>query len=143
MNWSNLNNLQIGKYGEYLAKMEFTKCNFDVYGSEIDDKEIDFVIRNKNKQYFDIQVKSIRTSTKVVLNKGSFDYLALVILKDEAEPIFLMIPSVAWRDKRHSSFFIEKDRQGKKEFILNISSKSIKTLQSDYSFETQASLLGG
>ena len=48
-NWDNLNRLQIGKYAEYYAKMEFTSYGFDVYTSEVDDKGIDFVIRNQKK----------------------------------------------------------------------------------------------
>lgn len=40
MNWSELSSLQLGKYAEYLAKMEFMKHGFDVYSSEVDDKEI-------------------------------------------------------------------------------------------------------
>ena len=64
MDWSTLNKQQIGKYGEYLTKMEFTKYGFDVYTAEVDDKGIDFVIRNSGDKYFDIQVKSIRRYVK-------------------------------------------------------------------------------
>ena len=38
MNWDRLNSLQIGKYAEYLAKMEFTSYGFDVFKSEVDTK---------------------------------------------------------------------------------------------------------
>ena len=43
--WARLNHLQIGRFAEYLVKMEFTLFGFDVYGAEVDDKGIDFVIR--------------------------------------------------------------------------------------------------
>ena len=51
--WSSLNALQIGKYAEYYAKMEFTLYGFDVFTSEVDDKGIDFVAKINN-QYFDV-----------------------------------------------------------------------------------------
>ncbi len=37
-NWSKLNHIQLGKFGEYFAKMEFAKAGFDVYTAEVDDK---------------------------------------------------------------------------------------------------------
>lgn len=43
--WSNLTHLQIGKYGEYFAKMAFNRAGFDVYAAEVDNKGIDFVVR--------------------------------------------------------------------------------------------------
>ena len=42
--------------------MEFTSYGFDVYTSEVDDKDIDFVIRNQKSKYYEIQVKSLRGS---------------------------------------------------------------------------------
>ena len=43
--WKDLSPLQIGKYSEYLAKMEFILYGFDVYSPELDDKGIDFIVR--------------------------------------------------------------------------------------------------
>ncbi len=37
LNWSQLNHLQLGRYAEYYAKMEFASYGFDVYTSEVDD----------------------------------------------------------------------------------------------------------
>ncbi|MFX0173516.1 MAG: hypothetical protein ACFE9L_16615 [Candidatus Hodarchaeota archaeon] len=58
--WDKLTHLQIGKYAEYLVKIEFTMCGFDVYSAEIDDKGIDFIIRRSPTKFFEIQVKSVR-----------------------------------------------------------------------------------
>ena len=44
--WSNLNHMQLGKYAEYYAKMEFTSYGYDVYTSEVDDHGVDFVARD-------------------------------------------------------------------------------------------------
>lgn len=48
---SELNGLQLGRYGEYFAKMELASYGFDVYTSEVDDHGIDFVVRI-NKESF-------------------------------------------------------------------------------------------
>lgn len=58
--WSELSNLQLGRYGEYFAKMEFASYGLDVYTSEVDDHGIDFVVKNKLGKFFEIQVKAIR-----------------------------------------------------------------------------------
>ena len=58
--WSKLKPLQVGKYGEYLVKMEFTSLGYDVYTAEVDNKGIDFVIRTSKDNYYDVQVKAVR-----------------------------------------------------------------------------------
>jgi hypothetical protein len=52
-NWSRLSHLQVGRYAEYLVKMEFTMYGFDVYTPEVDDKCIDLVIRKREDHYYD------------------------------------------------------------------------------------------
>ena len=44
LNWSKLNHLQLGKYAEYYAKMEFASYGYEVYTSEVDDHGVDFVV---------------------------------------------------------------------------------------------------
>ncbi len=46
MKWSELSSVQLGQYGEYYAKMEFTSYGYDVYTSEVDDHGVDFVARD-------------------------------------------------------------------------------------------------
>lgn len=55
-----LNHLQVGRYAEYLAKMEFTLDGFDVYTAEVDDKGIDLVVRNECRKFHEAQVKAVR-----------------------------------------------------------------------------------
>ena len=55
--WGKLNHLQLGRYAEYYAKMEFTLLGFDVYEPEVDDKGIDFIIRKDEDNFYEIQVK--------------------------------------------------------------------------------------
>ena len=42
MNWNILSRLQLGRYVEYYAKMEFSSYDFEVYTSEVDDHGIFF-----------------------------------------------------------------------------------------------------
>ena len=57
--WTRLNHLQLGRYAEYVVKMELALYGFEIYGSEVDDHGIDFVARPAGtSHYFDIQVKS-------------------------------------------------------------------------------------
>jgi len=60
LEWFQLNSLQLGRYGEYYAKMEFASYGMDVYTSEVDDHGVDFVAKTKSGKFIEIQVKSIR-----------------------------------------------------------------------------------
>jgi len=74
LDWDKLNHLQIGRYAEYLIKMELTAYGCDVYTSEVDDRGIDFVVRKDSNTYYDIQVKSLRmkSSNYVFILKEKF-----------------------------------------------------------------------
>ena len=61
MNWSQLTSMQLGRYAEYYAKMEFASYGFEVYTSEVDDHGVDFVAKMPNSNHFlEVQVKSVR-----------------------------------------------------------------------------------
>jgi hypothetical protein len=98
--WSRLNRLQLGKYAEYLAKMEFLLHGCDVYASEVDDHGIDFVVRTHAGRHYDVQVKSYRPATNkyVFLQKSKFpispqSLLALVQFKDGEPAVLFLVPS--------------------------------------------------
>ena len=101
-NWNRLTALQLGKYAEYYAKMEFTLQGWDVYSPEIDDKGIDFIVK-KNRFLIETQVKSVRLEkTKYVfMQKSKFLkhanlFLCLVIFEENKGPNLFLIPSQAW-----------------------------------------------
>ena len=72
LKWSELSGLQRGRYAEYYAKMEFTSYGYEVYASEIDDRGIDFIVRNpKNGIFFEVQVKSLHGESGYVFIKKS------------------------------------------------------------------------
>ena len=143
-NWSKLNHLQLGKYGEYFAKMEFTKAGFDVYTAEVDDKGIDFVVRKNELEYFDIQVKSVRNNNYVFMRKEVFTprknlFLALILFEENKEPTLLLIPSLDWQNKAHS-FLVERNYEGKKskpEWGISITKSNVEEVKSLYDFDKQ------
>ncbi len=104
MNWSKLSSLQLGKYGEYYAKMEFASYGYDIYTSEVDDHGVDFVARNiDTRDFFEVQVKSLLKSdyTFIKKNKLCMDEHHLVCFlhfKDGELPEVYIIPATAWKN---------------------------------------------
>lgn len=139
-NWSKLNHIQIGRYAEYYAKMEFTLFNFDVYTTEVDDKGIDFVVRKDSQIYYDIQVKSVRGYNYIFMRKEVFELsqnllLAVFIFEDGSEPTPFLIPSNVW--KNPDKVFVSRDYENgksKPEWGINLSRKNRDRLD-EYSFE--------
>ena len=148
--WSRLSPLQLGRYAEYLVKMEFTLHGFDVYTAEVDDKGIDFVIRKEHKQvgeepkysYYDVQVKSIRGMYYIFLPKERFtlrdNLLAAIGLFEDGDlPRLYLIPATAWHQP--NALFVDRDYEGlksKPEYGLNISERNLLLLER-YKFENQ------
>jgi len=143
-NWSKLSHLQLGKYGEYFAKMEFTKAGFDVYTSEVDDKGIDFIIRKNESEHYDIQVKSVRNYNYVFMRKEVFTLrknflLALVLFEEGEQPTLCLVPSLEW-ERKLEKFFSENDYENKKsrpEWGLKISKNNAEEFKNAYEFNKQ------
>lgn len=141
-NWSSLNRLQLGRYAEYLVKMEFTLYGFDVYGSEVDDRGIDFVVRKEPNAYYDIQVKSacLPRGKYIFFPKQKFQLrknllAAIVLFYDGHPPEFYLIPSSAW--KHPDDLLADYNYVGKKsppEWGIRLSKKNIPLL-SRFAFE--------
>lgn len=133
--WSKLNKQQVGAYVEYFVKMEFTMYGFQVYGTEVDDRGIDFVARHRDGPFLSVQVKSARTANYVFMGKHHFDpskelFLALGLLKDDQEPKLYLIPSLVWTNPNGT--FVSRDYDGlksKPEWGLNLSKKNLPELE--------------
>ena len=141
--WFELNNLQLGRYGEYFAKMEFASYGLDVYTSEVDDHGVDFIIKNKQGKFFEIQVKAIRLEKTgyVFMRKDKFNIkqenllLILLLFEDGKLPKVYLIPSKEWEVQ--NDLFRDREYEGlksKPEYGLNISKKNMVLLE-QYSFE--------
>lgn len=135
-NISELNKLQVGRYGEYLTKNEFMLFGFDVYTSEVDDKAIDYVIR-KNKKYYDVQVKTVRKLGPVYLQKHVFTprenlFVALVLLNTENQHSFYLIPSIVWKNPKGCFVSHDYEKAGlksKPEWGINFSQINLSQLE--------------
>jgi hypothetical protein len=130
--------MQLGRYAEYYAKMEFASYRFDVYTSEVDDHGIDFVAKNTHGKFYEVQVKAIRSSSTnyVFMEKEKFDInmdnllLMLLIFSNEKLPEAYLIHSKEWMSI--NSLLTEKDFIGlksKPEYGLNLSKKNMEILQ--------------
>lgn len=134
--WQRLTKLQIGRYAEYLVKMEFTLYGFDVYSAEVDDKGIDFVVRLSEKKYYDVQVKSARGLNYIFFPKAKFaprDNLlaAIVIFRDKKKPDLYLIPSEEWV-KNPNNLLVSRDYKNKNsdpEWGLQLSEKNLTLLR--------------
>ena len=148
--WAHLNHLQVGRYAEYLAKMEFTLHGFDVYGAEVDDKGIDFVIRRATDRFYDVQVKSLRPkkgASHAFLPKSTFELrdtqlAVLVLFEQEKPPELFLLPSLAWT--KPSALLVSRDYEGsmksRPEWGIQISGKA-RPLLNAFAFEKQVDKL--
>jgi hypothetical protein len=135
MNWSKLNHIQLGRYAEYYAKMEFASYGLDIYTSEVDDHGIDFVAKTKDGSFLELQVKAIRQNNYVFMKKDKWDiddentFLILLIFEDNNMPRVYMIPSNAW--KTPNGLLCDNDYEGLKsepEYGINVSKKNMPLL---------------
>lgn len=136
--WSQLSPLQLGKYGEYYAKMEFSSYGFDVYTSEVDDHGVDFVAKNiKTGIFYEVQVKSLYKSNNVILSKDKLvlDEQHLVCFLHFVEgklPKVYIIPAIAWKHPNEVLADRNYDKPGQKskpEWGINYSQKNISLLE--------------
>ena len=94
--------MQLGRYAEYYAKMEFTSYGFDVYTSEVDDHGVDFVAKPPlGTTYYEVQVKSSRDFGYVYIPKEKMQLTANRLVCylhfiDGQLPDVYIIPSTAW-----------------------------------------------
>ena len=139
MLWSKLNRMQLGRYAEYYAKMEFASYGYEVYTSEVDDRGIDFVVKNpKDRDYYEIQVKAIRNSGYVFMKKeympiSNNRLICLLLFADEHLPNVYIIPSTTWL--MPNALFVEHnyekdDQVSAPEWGMNLSKKNIPLLES-------------
>lgn len=137
--WAHLDTLKVGRYGEYFAKMALVRAGFDVYAPEVDDRAIDLILRldGAPPRYLDVQVKTLRTvkPTYLFLRKKHFTlapnrYLALVLLREGAEPDMFLVPSRVWLNP--AAPFSSRDYEGRKsepEYGLIVSPEALRTLE--------------
>jgi len=132
--------LHLGRIGELLAKAKFIEYDFDVYSTEVDHQGIDFIIKNKKGEYFEIQVKATNGNyvfmRKEIFNPKNNLFLMLLAYKDD-QPNYILIPSMEWKDNLQS-FMTDKNYDGKKsapEYGIYTSDKYLEKIKETYSFK--------
>jgi len=138
--WSTLNCIQKGTFGEYYAKMVFTMYGSEVYTSEIDDRGIDFVCRFNNSKFYEVQVKTVSNQNLQFIAEHKFKkspefLVALVRLVNEQEPELYVFCGIDWDSEEGLLKF--NSYEGKKSlpsYEIRISKKRLGTLQ-QYSME--------
>jgi len=133
--WSKLNKLQLGRYAEYYAKMEFASYGFEVYTSEVDDHGVDFIVKApEGHNYYEIQVKSCRNLTYIFIPKSKMELtsnriVCILLFTDNCLPDVYIIPATAWLVE--NDLIKSKDYEGLKsapEWGLNLSQKNLPLL---------------
>lgn len=139
--FDHLDNLQIGRIGEYWAKIWLTLGGFETYTVDVDDRGIDFVMKLESETFLKIQVKSIKQTTGSIFitKKGEWEtekinenlYLCAVIFENFKSPAIYLIPSTVWlqpnevfKDRKY-----DKGQKSKPEWGINISKKNIEYLK--------------
>lgn len=141
-NWKDLSSMQIGRYGEYFAKMEFTSYGFDVYTSEVDDHGVDFIAKNKNGVFYEVQVKSVRDDNYVFIKKSKIildekHLVCFIRFIDGELPDCYVFPSTVWNNPE-GTLFTSKDYEGLKsqpEYGISIKKKENLKLMQKYQSE--------
>jgi len=152
--WSRLNRLQLGKYAEYLAKMEFVLLGCDVFTSEVDDHGIDFVVRTRDARHFDVQVKSFRLPSKstpyIFVPKDRFDIsqsrlLALVQFVNGEDPNLFLLPAAVRTipNPLLESRDYGEGKQSPPEWGLTLSKRKLEALAQHWRFESVVAALQG
>ena len=137
--WSELTPMQLGRYAEYYAKMEFTSYGYEVYTSEVDDHGVDFVAKVPGTaKFYEVQVKSVRDYGYVFISKSKMPVLAahrLVCFMhfiDGKLPDVFVIPATAWAAPNAVLVDRNYDKPGqtsKPEWGISISRKNYSILE--------------
>lgn len=137
--WSKLNKIQKGSFGEHFAKMEFAMYGFLVFSAEVDDRGIDFVARRDDGLHFDVQVKTIteRNYTYISQSKFSEDLvICLVVLKEQFQPNLFLFRGSDWNCDTSGLLKPMKKYPSQKEaeYGINITKERVPLLQ-EFTFD--------
>ena len=140
LNWSELSPLQLGRYAEYYAKMEFASYGYEVYTSEVDDHGVDFVVKAPGTvKFYEVQVKSVRDYGYVFIAKSKMPVLTThrlvchIHFIDGQLPDVFVIPATAWAEPNEVLVDRNYDKPGqtsKPEWGISLSKKNYSLLDS-------------
>lgn len=136
---------QLGRFGEYYAKMVLASNGFAIYTSEVDDHGIDFVAE-KGNEFLKFQVKTVRLQKAknsgngyVFMKKEKFDvnddnlFLILVVIiiddkdKDSFSPDIYIIPASEWKNPQPPLVYRSYEKKkSNPEYGINLSLRRIR-----------------
>ncbi len=133
--WSKLNHLQLGRYAEYYAKMEFTSYGYDVYTSEVDDHGVDFIAKFDG-DFYEVQVKAVRNNNYVFIRQDKLELddkhiVCYIRFTDGQLPNVYIIPSTVWK-KPNRLFVVKNYTEGQKskpEYGINCNNSTLDLLE--------------
>lgn len=139
----------VGEFGAQLVRLNFTLNEIDTFVPLIDDKAIDFIARVNERTYYDVQVKTIRLTTKdryfyEAKEKWGTEIrpnllIAFVILQANTDPTLLLIPGNKWKEESlKNKIFSDRNYDGKKskpEWGLTISKTNLLYLSEKYDID--------
>ncbi|CAF1812269.1 DUF4365 domain-containing protein [Bacillus subtilis] len=136
MNWSKLNNLQLGRYGEYYAMMDFASYGYQIFSSEVDDHGIDFIARKAGGEFLEIQVKSLSfpKTTYTFLKEKHFNphkkgfYIYLMLFIEGSLPQSFLIPGSVFLEE-NDPVFKYRPNYKEPEYGINVSKKNMHILE--------------
>ena len=108
----------------------------------MDDHGVDFIVKDKNGVFNEIQVKSLRNKGYTYMKQEKFNldnkrlYLVLIIFEEDKLPNIYLISTEAWNNK-NNMFIIRNFDKGQKsepEYGINITNSN-KELLEKYRFE--------
>ena len=136
LKWSQLSGMQLGRYAEYYAKMEFTSYRYEVYTSEVDDHGVDFVAKYNGK-FYEVQVKSVRQDGYLYIPKDKVtvsDNFLICYMRftDDKLPDVFVFPATVWNYP--NALFVDRpyDKPKQKsdpEFGINYNKKNAPLLE--------------
>lgn len=138
MKWSDLRPMQLGRYAEYYAKMEFASYGYDVYTLEVDDHGVDFVARKNTGIYYEIQVKSLLKGNYTFISKELMDcnddkrLVCFLKFLDGRLPDVYVIPATAWQNLNDALIYRKYDKPGqssKPEWGISCANKNLPLLE--------------
>lgn len=148
--WRPMSTIKVGRFGKYLAKQKLARLGLDIFPDGLPGHDADIVVRSRDgSRYFDIQVRTLRrwgnyffiTENEFPQKDGA--YLALVVLLEESEPRYCLLPQSAWGEG-HPKYLARYDYLGRKsrpEYGIRMSEKVMQELLRNYRMDSVAASL--
>ena len=148
--WQSMSTVKVGRYGKYLAKQKLARLGLDVFPDGLPGHDADVVVRSRDGgRLFDIQVRTLRRWTSYFFitedefPHGANAYLALVVLPEESEPKYCLLPQSAWSEG-HPKYLVHYDyvgRTSRPEYGIRMSGKVMQELLQHYGMDSVAASL--